>query len=279
MIITTSKTVTFGPKSEIRASRDTKICYCPHEQIDAMSYDLLLKYSRYRLPQIIFSFKSLTFLSLKNCDIDLEGNSINFKLISLKILSLEGVNFLGGAISDLISSSPILECLSVKNCSMSDNFDLFIKNVCMKTLKIHETHNCFSRYIFAVNAPFITSFELITTMSWKSYVIGEMKSLESARVDCTQCHPYCTLLKAKAKAKDCSIVKILGKFCHVKDLTLSSCYLQALSRSEVKGLGFLVFDVTRLQISTGLVNLELPGIAYMLRHSPNVETLIIAIDN
>lgn len=43
-------------------------------------------------------------------------------------------------------------------------------------------------------------------------------------------------------------------------------------------MNFISFVVTRLRIKIGLMKWELPGIAFILLHSPNVESLIVSIE-
>ncbi|CAL5342544.1 unnamed protein product [Camellia sinensis] len=103
-------------------------------------------------------------------------------------------------------------------------------------------------------------------------VIKRMRSLDSASFDCDGMPG----LQFNAEDKRQTIVQILDEVCHPKELRLCSCYILALSSGE--GRDFMTFAVTCLRIKTGLTKWELPGIAYMLRHSPNIETLIISID-
>ncbi|KAL7000304.1 hypothetical protein U1Q18_001452, partial [Sarracenia purpurea var. burkii] len=80
----------------------------------------------YRLPDFISSSTSLMVLALIRCFI---GSSINFKLISLKILTLERVYFSNESTSDLISSCRNLERLSLTECeSLDGHLDVFIMN-------------------------------------------------------------------------------------------------------------------------------------------------------
>ncbi|KAG5545424.1 hypothetical protein RHGRI_017790 [Rhododendron griersonianum] len=89
-----------------------------------------------------------------------------------------------------------------------------------------------------INAPFIVLFEGECLFS-KYYVIKRMESLRSA------------ISSTENTTQDCREKRIID---------------------------FISFDVTCLRIKAGLMKSELPGIAYILSHSPNVETLIISID-
>ncbi|KAI8551778.1 hypothetical protein RHMOL_Rhmol06G0213100 [Rhododendron molle] len=59
---------------------------------------------------------------------------------------------------------------------------------------------------------------------------------------------------------------------------ISSTENQTQDCREKHVIDLISFDVTCLWIKAGLIKSELPGIAYILSHSPNVETLIISID-
>ncbi|GFZ06485.1 RNA-binding CRS1 / YhbY (CRM) domain-containing protein [Actinidia rufa] len=230
----------------------------------------------YKVPHFIFSSTSLTVLTLVRCVIVFP---INYRLSSLKILSLEEVYFSSGAIMDLISSSPILEFLSLTDCETFRDLDLFIFQKGLKTLKIHEYDYRSSSSSLSVSAPYVKSFELISRMYRKYYFIHDIQSLHSATFFCDELHcPYNAV-------KERFIFKIFDAVQHVKDLRFCSCYIestnvQALSRRrrEEQSAGCPSFDLTCLRLKTELTSKELPGIAYMLRHSPNIETLIISID-
>ncbi|KAL7000307.1 hypothetical protein U1Q18_001455 [Sarracenia purpurea var. burkii] len=96
-----------------------------------------------------------------------------------------------------------------------------------------------------------------------------MRHLKSASLDCgEESHGYAD-------------VKILDEICCcVKDLTVCGCYIKALWVREDLRLDFdsLSFGVNCLRIRTGLTKFELSGISYILRHSGNIETLVINID-
>ncbi|KAH7859466.1 hypothetical protein Vadar_001459 [Vaccinium darrowii] len=217
---------------------------------------------------------SLTVLALKGCIIQLP---VKIKLGSLKTLSFDDVIFYGGAINDLLSSCSILEDLSFANCSWGNNHDLIIRNSGVKTLKIRGGR-FYANSTLEINAPFIVSFELIQGLFSKYYIIKRMESLCSASFVCSKsdaCHDQV-----------CTNFSNLEYLCHVKDHRMCSCYIQAVSSKEnptqdcreKHTVDFISFDVTCLRIRTGLMKCELPGIAYILSHSPNVEALIITIE-
>ncbi|KAH7859869.1 hypothetical protein Vadar_006453 [Vaccinium darrowii] len=232
--------------------------------------------SKYTLHDIIFKCSSLTVLALKSCRIQLP---VKIKLSSLKTLSFEDVSFYGGPVNDLLSSCSNLEDLSFANCFMANNPNLAIMNSGVKTLKIWG-----GRFLknsrSVIIAPFIVSFELIGARVSKFYVIKRMESLRSASIVCRRKSDAC-------HGRVCTNLKNLEYLCHVKDLRMCSCYIQAMSSKENRTqdcrekhiMDSISFDVTCLRIiRTGLMKWELPGIAYILSHLPNVETLIVSID-
>uniref|UniRef100_A0A5B7BKJ2 F-box domain-containing protein n=1 Tax=Davidia involucrata TaxID=16924 RepID=A0A5B7BKJ2_DAVIN len=230
-------------------------------------------YCGFKLPNFIFDCGCLKVLALNCCDLILPEK---FKLSSLKVLYLEHLEFSGGTINDLISSSPFLEDLSMINCNRRSDLNIFIMNVGMKSLKIHEYNVCLSSTNLEIYAPYLLSFEIHTSMSRKNYVVKRMQSLENASFDCCGFHTYCGELNTEDKGY--SIVKILDEVCHVKDLRLGSCYIQVLSMRQERSPESLSFDAACLGLKTGLTEWELPGISYMLRHLQHVETLMISID-
>ncbi|KAG5545423.1 hypothetical protein RHGRI_017789 [Rhododendron griersonianum] len=226
-----------------------------------------------RIHDIVFSCSSLTELTLKGCRIELP---VKIKLGSLKTLSFEEVK-VRGAVNNLLASCPILEDLSFADCYLKRNHVLVIGNSSVKTLKI-EGGYLSGNLTLEIHAPFIVSIELIIELSSESYIIKRMESLCSARSVCSKsgaCHE-----------QGDTIFSNLEYLRHVKDLGMCSCYIQAMSSIENPTqdcrekhiMDFISFEVTCLRIKTGLMKWELPGIAYILSHSPNVETLIISID-
>ncbi|XP_057506585.1 putative F-box/LRR-repeat protein At5g02930 [Actinidia eriantha] len=225
----------------------------------------------YKVPHFIFSSTSLTVLTLVKCVIVFP---INYKLSSLKILSLKDVYFSSGAIKDLISSSPILEFLSLTYCERFRDLQLFIFQKGLKTLKIHEDDFLSSSSILSVSAPYVNSFELVTSLHRKYYFIHDIQSLHSATFACNKWH--CTY---KGENED-FIFKIFDAVQHVKDLQFCSCYIEALfhRHREDQSAGCPSFDLTCPRLKTQLTSKMLSGTVYMLRHSPNIETLIISIN-
>ncbi|KAL7000306.1 hypothetical protein U1Q18_001454 [Sarracenia purpurea var. burkii] len=163
-------------------------------------------FSYYKLPGFLFSSTSLTVLGLIRC---LIGFPINFKLDSLKILSLEQVHFSGGTANDLISCCPILECLSLTNSFRSRKDPLCLMNVGLKTLKICD-YSYRSDDRLTVYAPFVLSFELITNLPMKNYVIKRMRHLQSASLDCGKESHGC-FGKLNSEDKGHAVVKILDE--------------------------------------------------------------------
>ncbi|KAG5545426.1 hypothetical protein RHGRI_017792 [Rhododendron griersonianum] len=230
--------------------------------------------SKYTLHDTIFRCRSLTVLSVKRCMIKFP---VKIKLGSLKTLSFEEVNFDVGAINNLLSSCSILEELSFTACNFANNPDLVIMNSGVKTLKIREENYSRNLTTVEIDAPFILSLESEGIFS-KRYVIKRMESLRSVSFVCSKtCWELCSHF---------TNLENLAYLCHVKDLRMCSCYIQAISSTENQTqdcrekhvIDLISFDVTCLWIKAGLIKSELPGIAYILSHSPNVETLIISID-
>ncbi|KAH7861263.1 hypothetical protein Vadar_023950 [Vaccinium darrowii] len=224
----------------------------------------------YRLPDFLFSSTSLTALSLVRCEIHFP---VKCKLSSLKILSLEQVYFSDGTIADLTGSTPILEFLSLTNCQRFADFNVHIyRGSTIKTLKIHESDHCSSNSSLSISVPCITSFELFTSRTRMLYIFHRMESLESAGFGCSKvtCGQY-EMGKGRIYFWSPADVR------HVKYLKLCSCYIKVLPRRKERNC--VSFEALCLSIKTGLTKGELPGIGYMLRHSPKIKTLIINIDN
>ncbi|KAL7216090.1 hypothetical protein ACSBR1_028100 [Camellia fascicularis] len=222
--------ITFKYNNEGACQVDSWMHFALTRNVNELYLDFLVKGARdpsrhcYRLPHFILSCRSLTVLALKRCAIKFP---INFKLSSLKRLSLDLVDISSQAVNDLISSSPILEYLSLTDCQKDDSLNLSIMNVGMKTLKINGSYYYSSSYL-EVYAPHAVSLELVRSLYRKNLVINRMQSLESASFYCDRvpCVRY-------DKVKGYSTHKILEAVHHVKDLRLCSCYAELSNDLEV----------------------------------------------
>ncbi|GMP67090.1 hypothetical protein CsSME_00027196 [Camellia sinensis var. sinensis] len=222
--------ITFKYNNDGACQVDSWMHFALTRNVNEPYLDFLVKGARdpsrhcYRLPHFILSCRSLTVLALKRCAIKFP---INFKLSSLKKLSLDLVDISSQAVNDLISSSPILEYLSLTDCQKDDSLNLSIMNVGMKTLKINGSSYYSSSYL-EVYAPHTVSLELVRSLYRKNLVINRMQSLESASFYCDQvpCVRY-------DKVKGYSTHKILEAVHHVKDLRLCSCYAELSNNLEV----------------------------------------------
>lgn len=227
-------------------------------------------FCNYTLHQQIFACTFLTVLELKYCNVNVPKVC---KLDLLETLSLEGVDIGGGSFFDFTSSCPRLERVSLINCNVEASPGQSIKNVALKTLKI-----CTSFYQTSdleVYAPHLVTFEsTITSLAKNICVFRGMQSLENASFVCSKNHWECRAFNNKILL---AIDEMLDNVCHVKTLRLDSCYLEGMSIREKKGV-LSSFDAEYLEIQTGLTRLEIPGLAYMFKCSPNVETLIINIE-
>ncbi|RWR78671.1 F-box-like protein [Cinnamomum micranthum f. kanehirae] len=70
----------------------------------------------------------------------------------------------------------------------------------------------------------------------------------------------------------------LQNLCHVRVLKLSTNCIQALSLRELQNLPPLIFKHRHLILETGPTKWELPGIVYLLKNSPDLETLSVKIE-
>ncbi|KAF7140347.1 hypothetical protein RHSIM_Rhsim06G0151200 [Rhododendron simsii] len=236
---------------------DSWIYFAKTRNVNELNLDFPSSSAYYRLPHFLFSSTSLTVLSLIGCEIHF---LVKFKLSSLKTLSLEQVYFSGGEINDLTASTPILESLSLTDCQRFADLYVDVPSWSkIKTIKIHESDQGSSKSVLSIFADYIASFELVTSMSRGSYFIDGMKSLESASFGCNKVN--CGQYEAH---KEDIVFEILDSVC-------SGC-------NEEQSQNGLSFDATCLEIRTDLTKGELPGISYMLGHSPNIKTLVISID-
>ncbi|PIA62685.1 hypothetical protein AQUCO_00200597v1 [Aquilegia coerulea] len=227
-------------------------------------------YKHYKLPHSLFRSKSLTNLTLSFCDLNLPSS---IHLSSLKRLSLELIDISPDAITSLTSRCPLLEYLSFGGCNKLANLDIVISNPNLKFLEIWDDMTTFSETKFMIDAPNLHSLGFHVCLPRANYCLKNLPNL--AKVSFYDFDPEVCLGKVCGEGDRNQLARLLGDIHHVKEIRLCSFFIQGLSIKEVQKLHFTSINATCIELETKLTKWELPGISYMLKSSPKLETLII----
>ncbi|RWR88209.1 F-box-like protein [Cinnamomum micranthum f. kanehirae] len=223
----------------------------------------------YKLPFSFFRSASLRVLTLKCCALNLPS-SVSFTL--LKTLCLYALEITGNMFKILTSGCPLLEDLTLRNCNSETDLDIFVANPHLKRLEINE-YKISGR--IEIYAPSLLMIEFTRRMERNDYSsVKKLPLLVSAKFDCNEMDDDIWEDEISTFSK---WAELLG-YLHVKDLKLCSWFIQALSINEVQDFTGPPIVATHLELTTGLGKWELPGLAYLLRNSSNLETLTLNVE-
>lgn len=228
----------------------------------------IMDVERYKMPHYIFTCRSLTNLTLSYCELNLPTST---RLVSLKIMYLDRVELIGDMAMDLISSSPLLEELTLRCCNLKNDLNIVTMNQ-LKSLNLIE-YDCedVSNTKFEIFAPNLFSLVFTADLPRISYDVKKLSSLVVASFDFTEQIDDEHYMPTR-------FMGLLDQIHHVKVLKLCSSCIMNLSIRETSGLRSSVsFSVTTLTLKAGFRKFELPGIAYMLRNFSSLKVLTIDV--
>ncbi|PKA66517.1 Putative F-box/LRR-repeat protein [Apostasia shenzhenica] len=236
----------------------------------------------YVLPRSVFNCGSLVELDLNLCHLRLPPS---FRLASLKKLAIANTVFIGNALRDLVSGSPVLEELILVNCNRARDLDIVVLNQSVKKMKVVEFPDEFEEGTdLKVYAPHLRHFELQSGEP-RPCRIGDLSSIVSASLEIRKTNT-CLQYDPNLKNNCVQIVSRLLLGLHeVKTLRLSSWCVQnlisckaSLSPKEMRHyLPTQLQNLEHLKIELQLLEDELLGIIFLLRNSPKLERLTIHI--
>lgn len=232
---------------------DTWIWFATERNVRDLRLNLTHEYS---LPQSLYSYSSLTNVSLSSCQVAPKGG-IGWE--SLKSLSMDSVKLDEDTIAKLLLGCPRLESLKFQNFMGKSHLD--IRSESLRELVIDE-----------VNLPLSTTLEISAPKLQYLHIVGMW--LEQVRLT-----DVSSLLKAKLKliAEEHSLrcIKLLESMHNVTKLELGLWDFQAILLSEVKPSAPTPPPFTCLKISEYKPERDIFGIISLLRCLPNLETLIV----
>ncbi|XP_043704984.1 F-box/LRR-repeat protein At3g58900-like isoform X2 [Telopea speciosissima] len=225
----------------------------------------------YILPPCGFPSRSLTILRLRFCEfIYLQNTSF----VSLQTLVLTAVKVSNSSVNALICSSPCLEKLHLECCYVPV---YFLVEAPVSHLKCMVVNNCVTpgrKFIehFSLSIPSLQSFKfkgIINDFSVKNlWNLIEVEIEEQNVYNGFQNHEYRM------------VCKLFNELRHVQFLTLTNWFLEVLGNEQLADNILLIDDLNNLKhlkLKMWLADVELQGLATLLRLSPNLETLSINI--
>ncbi|XP_010272779.1 PREDICTED: F-box/LRR-repeat protein At4g14103-like isoform X2 [Nelumbo nucifera] len=238
------------------------------------------------LPDCLFTCKSLRVLKLDMDYVPVElrlPDSIN--LPKLKTLHLELVNLDEKLITKILSCCPVLETLILTMCQLK-----YAKNViiCSRQLKKLVIEACFMDHSglddckINIWAPNLTYLKCVDYMS-KEYFLGNLSGLISAELDMKveESRAFEEIGQPPSERKQIyaqRMIKCLRGLSNAKSLTLSAYLLEMISEAPSYVLECLptpFCNLRYLRLKTWLSRDCIRAIAYLLKCSPNIETLVL----
>lgn len=229
---------------------------------------------RYLLPQFIFRHSSFRKLATRFC------NFVTYGVVSwawLKSLSIGYAELNEETIRNILMGSPALECLEFHRCHGFARINICSES--LKKLSILEPwapNDAEGETVLEVSAPNIRSLEL--SGNWEKMCrLLDMSSLVNAKLDIQMMHQdrnfqyfsedYSNMLR-----------EILKQLSHVENLTVGTWCLEVLSVLEMKSMPSPLSKHRYLILNTLPKKWDLPGIASLLKSSPDLEKLHIDVN-
>ncbi|VFQ60286.1 unnamed protein product [Cuscuta campestris] len=217
---------------------------------------LRLGSGEYSLPQSLYSYSSLTNLSLSSCQVAPKGG-IGWE--SLRSLSMDGVKLDEDTIAKLFLGCPRLEFLNFRNFLGKSRLD--IRSDSLRELVIEKVDLPMSTTL-EISAPKLQCLH-IAGMWLEQVRLTDVPSLQKAK------------LKLIAETHGLNNIKLLESMHNVTKLELGLWEFQAILLSEVKPSTPMSPPFTCLKISKFNAKRDMFGIIALLRCLPNLETLIV----
>ncbi|VFQ60285.1 unnamed protein product [Cuscuta campestris] len=241
---------------------DTWIWFATERNVRDLRLSLSYKYS---LPQSLYSYSSLTNVSLSCCRVEPKGG-ISWE--SLKSLSMDGVTLDENTIAKLFLGCPCLEFLKFQSCDGFTRLD--VRSDSLRELVIERNYHEMS-----------TPLEISSPKLQHLHIVG-------IRLEQVRLTDVSSLVKAKLKLKadtsdyssfleehSLNCIKLLESMHNVIKLELELWEFQAILFSEVKPSASKSPPFTCLKISKYNSVRDVFGIIALLQCLPNLETLVV----
>ncbi|XP_058111754.1 F-box protein At5g03100-like [Magnolia sinica] len=218
----------------------------------------------YVLNLSLLEMGSLEVLKLHLCTLKLPPPAFKgFK--NLKTMSLLGVSFNGGNVGELLACCPILESLTVIDCHDDIRIHVSSSNRQLKHLSLKGEHK------LDICAPNLLSLDISMPINTFNYSLVTSSSQTNVCLD-LYLELYWVIAITISEVR--VMQKILKDVHRARVLELYSTCIQVLSMCELEQLSSPISMHKCLVLNSALGKWELPGIACLLRSSPDLESLL-----
>ncbi|GMP58960.1 hypothetical protein CsSME_00022434 [Camellia sinensis var. sinensis] len=233
---------------------------------------------RFVLPQLLFTNSSFTELRFSLCTVMPKG-VVCWKL--LKKLSIGYVKLNDGVMGKILAGSPVLENLELYYFYGITR--LHVVNARLKKLILREfweeevymdEEEDEPYSVLEILAPNLPSLEILGCFGRTNCWLADVSSLVDATLNCDFTIDDEDLDDDFEWHQNISR-RLLQSLVHVKNLTLGTWLLQALSILEMEGWRSPLSKCECLTLDTDIKESVLPGIANILESSSHLETLVI----
>ncbi|PKI52948.1 hypothetical protein CRG98_026654 [Punica granatum] len=218
-------------------------------------------FNRYVLPPSVLRSNSLVEMRVASCSLKFYPQSC---MKALKCLYLEDIILTDDLIESILSTCPVLETLSLKDCYGFSRVSC--ESQMLKMVIV--SPDILSEWKIEVAGPYITSLSISGWIERMS--LGNLPSLHDATIDI--CNQFCCVPDDYLLVK-----KVFEKLHHAKVLTVHDLPILVTMIWELLGCQCPSSNWQCLVLKTKLNKWHLPGVANLLRNSPSLETLDLHI--
>uniref|UniRef100_A0A1D1XCT0 F-box protein At5g03100 n=1 Tax=Anthurium amnicola TaxID=1678845 RepID=A0A1D1XCT0_9ARAE len=176
---------------------------------------------KYEIPTCLYSSGSLTHLSLSFCDLCSPWVFSNFGL--LQSLSLRGVNFDDATLGRVLSGCPLLEMLSLRQCSHLNSVDITSPTTRLKRLVLVDCEFSDDFDVVRISAPSVESFHFFGDIYCIDFSLAGAPSLSDA---------FICYINRECTEPEHDYVKLLSELAHVRILTVCKATLMCVTILE-----------------------------------------------
>ncbi|KAI3920797.1 hypothetical protein MKW98_005623 [Papaver atlanticum] len=273
---------------DIADALNTWVLYAVKRKVKKLVFVIGVNKSQsFEFPECVFNCESLTNLRLYLGSMYRSTLCLpeSIHLPNLKYLKFEALHLYEDLMTDFFTRCPALESVTINNCIMGD---LQIVSHSLKHFTmLYSSFNATVSEVANSVLLFAPNLEVFDIKCHPSQLFGLfLKSLVKADVEMVvqekRNNPY-TYSELAGEAKDMyakAMMIMLEKFHNVKDLTLSSRFIQIISRSPdlLKTKPPQLPHLRRMELRTYLSKDCAQAILYLLRISPKIESLSVRID-
>ncbi|XXG83038.1 hypothetical protein AAC387_Pa10g0893 [Persea americana] len=223
--------------------------------------DGLSNSAKFVLPRFLFENISLGVLKLTSCDLK-RLDFANFS--ALKSLCVARVELSTKSLTILVMGCPLLKTLSLEKCSGLGYIEIASPGAThLESLTINDCKPLDGAVL--ISADKLRSFKYFGVLT--PFDIGDLGSLEDAQLDFGVEQDFFELGDV--------LCELFRGLYHAKALSICSYTIQAIPSGEESLRLSTALNVKHLILNTGLHMEELPGIVFLLKSCPLLETLTV----